>query len=167
VYVGQPEPGSEWERQLLRYQVPPAGSRRRFAAADTAATELGVERAEPLAVQFAEGQRSEKVPVEQLVNRRLRPRVAPLVDLTQQPGTRLLRLGCGSRPCGDDLGPDRPHSLIVCGMAKIAGTASRLEGRALVVPVPWVVRFADGARLDVGGHGSALHVRDLEATGGG
>jgi len=98
-----------------------------LVAAGAAAPELGVERVEQLAVELAQGQRSEyrshvpvevadvrlscrflevddvEVPVEQLVKRGFCPRVAPLVDLVEQTSADLLGFGGRLRPRWDDL----------------------------------------------------------------
>jgi hypothetical protein len=95
-----------------------------LVAAGTAAPELGVERVEHLAVELAQWKRSEdrshvplevadvrlscrllevddvEVPVEQLVDRGLRPRVAPLVDLVKQTSADLLGLAAALGPGG-------------------------------------------------------------------
>jgi hypothetical protein len=90
----------------------------------TAAPELGVERVERLAIEHAQRQRAEhrahmdvgaadvrlprglleldhrEVPIKQLVDRRLRPRVALLVDLVEQARPDLLGLRCRPEPGG-------------------------------------------------------------------
>jgi hypothetical protein len=53
--------------------------------------------------------RRPREPVEELVDRRLRPRVPALVKLAQQPPARLLSLRCGSRARRDD--PDKVVTL--------------------------------------------------------